>query len=87
MYRVNGAGTPRSVLLYSVRQPYPILDRFLLADLGVYDLETNKLIFIDQLYGGGRYSEPNPILYWGTTKADKPDRYWVLNLAAVPPAQ
>ncbi|MEV0597265.1 hypothetical protein [Nonomuraea cavernae] len=92
VYRLDGAGTPRFVLLDTSlgNSLYPILDRFLSVGPSVYDLETGKLVTTDNpgsWYGGGTSSEPSTILYWGTTKADKPDRYWVLNLAAVPPAQ
>ncbi|WP_336212579.1 hypothetical protein [Nonomuraea sp. LPB2021202275-12-8] len=70
--------------------PYPILDRFLAVGGGVYDLRTGKRVTVDNpgnWSGVGTSSEASTILYWGATKADKPDKFRVLNLAAVPPAQ
>ncbi|MEU8251978.1 hypothetical protein [Nonomuraea sp. NPDC048916] len=92
VHRLDGAGTSRSVIANFGMgfSPYPILDRFLQTGSSVYDLETGKLATAGSSsgwYGAGTSSEPSTILYWGTTKADKPDRLWVLNLAAVPPAQ
>ncbi|MBB6346396.1 hypothetical protein ACWGH8_13665 [Nonomuraea muscovyensis] len=37
--------------------------------------------------GIGVSSEPSTILYWGSTKDQRPREYRMLNLAAVPPAQ
>ena len=70
--------------------PYPILDRFLLGPNGIFDLDARRLGEYDTvrgLPGTGTSSEPSSIVYWGTTKGNKPRDYWVLNLAAVPPAQ
>lgn len=69
---------------------FPILSRFLTTRDAVYDLETNtKATFkgSGDWSGVGTSWEPSTILYWGATKGDKPDKYRVINLAAVPPAQ
>ncbi|MEU7832443.1 MULTISPECIES: hypothetical protein [unclassified Nonomuraea] len=69
---------------------YAILDRFLRSADTVYDLNTGELARIETTGGwssDGISSEPSTILYGGTTKGGNPDKYWVLNLAAVPPAQ
>ncbi|MGN9788848.1 TolB family protein [Nonomuraea sp. ZG12] len=71
-------------------RPYPILDRFLWMGSSVYDMQAGRLATIDNpgnWYGAGTSSEPSTILYWGASKGDKPDKFRVLNLAAVPPAQ
>jgi hypothetical protein len=70
--------------------PYPILDRFVQLGNGILDLETGRLASYDNpgdWEGVGTSSEASTIIYWGVTKSDKPDDFWVLNLAAVPPAQ
>jgi hypothetical protein len=70
-------------------RPYPVLDRFLRAGDSVYDLNTGKVARIEKpgSWIGSTSLEPSTVLYWGTTKGNNPDKYWVLNLAAVPPAQ
>ncbi|MEV1239447.1 hypothetical protein [Nonomuraea sp. NPDC049750] len=68
---------------------YAILDRFLRSGDTVYDLNTGTSARIETPGGwnsDGASSEPSSIIYGGTTKG-KVDKYWVLNLAAVPPAQ
>lgn len=67
-------------------RPYPILDRFLRAGDAVYDLNAGNGASIERA-SVGTSSEPSTILYWGATMGNEPDKYWVLNLAAVPPAQ
>ncbi|MBT2226065.1 hypothetical protein [Nonomuraea sp. NEAU-A123] len=67
-------------------RPYPILDRFLRAGDAVYDLNAGNGASIERA-SVGTSSEPSTILYWDATKGKQPDKYWVLNLAAVPPAQ
>ncbi|MGW0196267.1 hypothetical protein [Nonomuraea sp. NPDC003201] len=70
--------------------PYPILDRFLHSGDTVYDLTTGKQAAITRVgdwSGVGTSSEASTIVYWGVTKEQKPAKYWVLNLAAVPPEQ
>ncbi|MEU7864524.1 hypothetical protein [Nonomuraea sp. NPDC049141] len=70
-------------------RPYPVLDRFLRAGDSVYDLNTGNVARIEKpgSWIGSNSLEPSTVLYWGTTKGNNPDKYWVLNLAAVPPAQ
>ena len=82
--RLSGFGFPGGL------RPYPILDRFLYSGDTVFDLNAGKLGRIERTgkwSGVGTSSEASTIVYWGVTKEDKPDKYWVLNLAAVPPAQ
>ncbi|WP_219466939.1 TolB family protein [Nonomuraea rhizosphaerae] len=70
--------------------PYPILDRFLEGMDSVFDLNTRKQASITRTgnwIGVGTSSEASTIVYWGVTKGQKPAKYWVLNLAAVPPEQ
>ncbi|MEW9552399.1 TolB family protein [Nonomuraea sp. NPDC050783] len=67
---------------------YPVLDRFLRSGDTVYDLKTGKQAAITRTgswSGVGTSSEASTILYWGVTKEQRPARYWVVNLAAVPP--
>ncbi|MEU7744298.1 hypothetical protein [Nonomuraea sp. NPDC049158] len=88
--RIDGTGDKKQGFGFMGLRPYPILDRFLQRFGGVYDLNTDKLARMGgsgSWSGVGTSSEPSTIIYWGTTKGDKPDKYWVLNLAAVPPAQ
>ncbi|MCA2228616.1 hypothetical protein [Nonomuraea aurantiaca] len=84
--RVDGTGDKKLPKGFGM---YAILDRFLRSADTVYDLNTGRLARIETPGGwssNGISSEPSRILYGGTTKG-KVDRYWVLNLAAVPPAQ
>jgi len=58
-------------------RPYPILDRFLPSGEAVFDLNTGKVARIKQFGVWIRVtnlSEPNSVLYGGTTKGDKPDK-------------
>ncbi|MFI6908303.1 hypothetical protein ACIBKY_44075 [Nonomuraea sp. NPDC050394] len=67
--------------------PYPILDRFLQDGDAVYDLNTGKQATITRVgdwSGVGTSSEASTILYWGVTKEQKPAKFWILNLSAVP---
>ncbi|MEU7001573.1 hypothetical protein [Nonomuraea sp. NPDC046570] len=69
---------------------YPILDRFLLGNDKIHDLETGTIVTYTSTgswNGVGTSFEPSTIVYWGTTKGDRPAEYGVVNLAAVPPAQ
>ncbi|MFB4293619.1 hypothetical protein ACBI99_38700 [Nonomuraea sp. ATR24] len=90
--RVDGSQPPREVargIGMGVAR-YPILDRFLAAGNAVYDLATGTMVSFGNpgnWYGAGVSSEPSTVFYWGATKGDKPDKFRVLNLAAVPPAQ
>ncbi|MFE0078047.1 hypothetical protein ACFWYW_55150 [Nonomuraea sp. NPDC059023] len=82
--RLPGAGFMNGL------SPYPILDRFLQSGDTVYDLNTGKQAVITRVgsWGGvGTSSEASTIVYWGVTKEQKPAKYWMLNLAAVPPGQ
>jgi hypothetical protein len=84
--RVDGTGVKKLPKGFGM---YAILDRFLRSADTVYDLNTGRLARIETPGGwssNGTSSERSRILYGGTTKG-KVDRYWVLNLAAVPPAQ
>ncbi|GGP02618.1 hypothetical protein LDL08_13165 [Nonomuraea glycinis] len=90
--RIDGTGSLRTRKLVHIGPltPYPILDRFLWTGSSVYDMRTGRLATIDNpstWYGSGTSSEPSTILYWGASKGDNPDKFRVLNLAAVPPAQ
>ncbi|MEO3810361.1 hypothetical protein ABGB17_15280 [Sphaerisporangium sp. B11E5] len=38
-------------------------------------------------YGRGVSSSASLVFYWGADNSEKPDEYWVLNLAAVPPTE
>ncbi|MFC6087492.1 hypothetical protein [Sphaerisporangium aureirubrum] len=38
-------------------------------------------------FGQGISSSSSLVLYWGADASEKPDEYWVLNLAAVPPVE
>jgi len=95
VFRLDGTRTPRAVgsSLEGGLRSYPIMDRFVSAGDSVYDLKTGKLVGIDNpgsWYGAGTSSEPSTILYWGAGEGDsgnKPSRFRVLNLAAVPHAQ
>ena len=92
MQRIDGTGSLRTRKLVHIGPltPYPILDRFLWTGSSVYDMRTGRLATIDNpstWYGSGTSSEPSTILYWGASKGDNPDKFRVLNLAAVPPAQ
>ncbi|MFD1541525.1 hypothetical protein [Nonomuraea guangzhouensis] len=90
--RLNGTGfvkIPDRGFIGGPR-PYPVLDRFLPSGENVFDLNTGKVARIKRPGVWIRInslSEPSTVLYWGTTTGVNPDKYWVLNLAAVPPAQ
>uniref|UniRef100_UPI003F4947A4 hypothetical protein n=1 Tax=Nonomuraea bangladeshensis TaxID=404385 RepID=UPI003F4947A4 len=90
--RPDGSGFRRlpEAAFMSGLSPYPILDRFLESGDTVYDVNTGKQAAITRVgnwSGVGTSSEASTILYWGATKEQKPAKYWVLNLAAVPTEQ
>ncbi|MFI6602978.1 hypothetical protein ACIBHX_42600 [Nonomuraea sp. NPDC050536] len=90
--RVDGtqSRTLPGVAVGGALNDYPILSRFLTTRDAVYDLETNTMATFKvpgDWSGVGTSWEPSTIVYWGATKDDKPDKYRVINLAAVPPAQ
>jgi hypothetical protein len=56
----------------------------------VYDVHTGVLAGYARntdWSGQGTSSSRSPILYWGAQKGAKPKEYWLINLAAVPPAE
>lgn len=89
--RVDGTDRQESGIPHSLGlRPYPVLDRFVSSFDGVKDLETGTSVtwkLPGDSIGVGTSPEPSTIIYWGTTKGDKPDEFRVVNLAAVPPAQ
>ncbi|MEV6150559.1 hypothetical protein AB0L53_09475 [Nonomuraea sp. NPDC052129] len=68
--------------------PYPLLDRFAVSALAVYDINTGRVASVlepGSVIGISILSRPSKTVYW--RGPGNPDKYWVLNLAAVPPAQ
>ncbi|MDF2707872.1 MAG: hypothetical protein K0R62_3524 [Nonomuraea muscovyensis] len=88
--RVDGEGRVELQEQLMATDAQPVLDRFIRGRGQVYDTATGVAARVDNPSGWsgiGVSSEPSTILYWGSTKDERPRAYRMLNLAAVPPAQ